>query len=162
LQPTLFTIARAGHGRLSTMARPSGGDWLDEEFRALASTGVTVVVSLLTDEEAAELELLYEADAARAAGIEFYRLPTPDREVPERSAALAIAGMLVHQLSEGASVAVHCRHGIGRSSTLAAAVMVLEGADPEDVWARISAARGLPVPDTTGQRAFIATLTPNS
>jgi protein-tyrosine phosphatase len=158
MHPTLFTIARAGQGFLSTMARPRGGDWLGDEFRGLATAGVTVVVSLLTDKEAAELDLLPEADAAQAAGIEFYRLPTPDREVPDRSAVLAIGGMLVHQLSEGASVVVHCRHGIGRSSTLAAAVMVLEGADPEDVWARIAAARGLPVPDTSSQRAFIATL----
>jgi protein-tyrosine phosphatase len=161
MQPTLFTIGRPGHGRLSTMTRPRGGDWLEDEFRGLATSGVTVIVSLLTDAEAAELDLLSEAEAARAAGIEFYRLPTLDREVPERSAVLAIAGMLVHQLSEGASVAVHCRYGIGRSSTLAAAVLVLEGADPEDAWARISAARGLAVPDTPGQRAFIATLTPN-
>jgi protein-tyrosine phosphatase len=160
MQPTLFAIERASHGRLSTMTRPRGGDWLTGEFRRLAATGVTVVVSLLTDAEAAELNLLHEADAARRAGIEFYRLPTPDREVPDRSAALAIAGMLVHQLSEGASVAVHCRYGIGRSSTLAAAVMVLEGTDPEDAWARISAARGFPVPDTSSQRAFVATLTP--
>jgi protein-tyrosine phosphatase len=160
MQPTLFTIARAGRGRLSTMTRPRGGDWLLEELSALATTGVTVVVSLLTDAEAAELDLLDEAGAAEAAGIEFYRLPTPDREVPERSALLAIAGMLVHQLSEGASVAVHCRYGIGRSSTLAAAIMVLEGADPEDAWARISIARGLPVPDTSSQRAFVTTLRP--
>jgi protein-tyrosine phosphatase len=161
MQPTLFTIARAGRGRLSTMTRPRGGDLLHEEFSGLAATGVTVVVSLLTDAEAAELDLLAEADAAQAVGIEFYRLPTPDREVPERSAVLAIGGMLVHQLSEGASVAVHCRYGIGRSSTLAAAVMVLEGLDPEDAWAQISVARGLPVPDTSSQRAFVATLTPS-
>lgn len=159
MQPTLFAIERTGYGRLSTMARPRGGDWLHHEFRALARTGVTIVVSLLTDAEAAELNLLSEADAARAAGIEFYRLPTPDREVPDRSAVLAIAGMLVHQLAEDASVAVHCRFGIGRSSTLAAAVMVLEGTDPEDAWARISAARGMSVPDTSSQRDFIATLT---
>lgn len=161
MQSTLFTIARAGNGRLATMTRPRGGDWLEDEFRRLAMTGVTVVVSLLTDAEAAELDLRYEANGARAAGIEFYRLPTPDRDVPERSAVLAIAGMLVQQLSEGASVAVHCRYGIGRSSTLAAAVMVLEGTDPEDAWARISAARGLAVPDTASQRAFIGTLVPN-
>jgi protein-tyrosine phosphatase len=161
MQPTLFTIARAGLGRLSTMTRPRGGDWLNDEFRALATAGVTVVVSLLTDAEAAELDLVDEANAAQAAGIEFYRLPTPDREVPDRSAVLAIAGMLVHQLSEGASVAVHCRYGIGRSSTLAAAVMVLEGADAEDAWARISVARGLTVPDTSNQRAFVETLAPN-
>lgn len=58
---------------------------------------------------------------------------------------LAIARLLVQRLDDGASVAVHCRRGIGRSSTLAAAVLVLEGTAPANAWDRISAARGLPV-----------------
>lgn len=159
MRPALFTISRAGRGRLSTVARPRGGDWLSDEFGDLATAGVNVVVSLLSDAEAAELDLRHEADAAEAAGIEFHRLPTPDRQVPDRDATLALGRLLVQRLDAGASVAVHCRQGIGRSSTLAAAVLVLEGADAADTWNRVSAARGLPVPDTNEQRDFINTLT---
>jgi len=43
----------AGH----TMPRPRGGDWLDGEIQSLAKAGVNVVVSLLTADEIAELEL---------------------------------------------------------------------------------------------------------
>jgi protein-tyrosine phosphatase len=158
MRPALFTITRTGRGHLSTMARPRGGDWLPEEFEDLAAAGVTVVVSLLTDAEAAELDLAAEASAAQAAGIVFRRLPTPDRHAPDRTAALDLGRVLHQQLSNGAHVAVHCRHGIGRSATLAAVILVLEGAGPEDAWDRISAARGLPVPDTSAQRAFLTAL----
>jgi protein-tyrosine phosphatase len=160
MEPTLFTISRTGRGRLATMTRPRGGDWLTDELRDLAAAGVNVLVSLLSRAEVAELDLGAEADAARAAGIEFHWLPTPDRQVPDRAAVLALGRVPTQKLSDGQSVAVHCRHGIGRSSTLAAVVLVLEGVDPAAAWARISAARGIPVPDTGDQRAFIYTLTP--
>jgi hypothetical protein len=64
VRPSLYTIARVGTGRLSTMAKPRGGDWLDDEMRALAGAGVTALVSLLTEEEARELDLVREAEAA--------------------------------------------------------------------------------------------------
>lgn len=155
MRPTLYTISRSGAGKLSTMARPRGGDWLFDEFRDLALAGVSVVVSLLTDAEAAELRLEREGDAAVAAGIQFVRLPTPDRSPPDPAAATTVARELAEQLRGGASVAVHCRHGIGRSSTLAAAILVAEGLEPADAWTRIAAARGMPVPDTDAQREFI-------
>jgi protein-tyrosine phosphatase len=116
------------------------------------------MVSLLSDAETTELDLIHEADAAQAAGIEFHRLPTPDRQVPDRGATLTLGRLLLQRLNDGASVAVHCRYGIGRSSTLAAAVLVLEGTAAADAWDRVSEARGLPVPDTAEQREFINTL----
>jgi protein-tyrosine phosphatase len=119
MRPALFTIARPGRRRLSTVARPRGGDWLIDEFGDLATSGVNVVVSLLSDAEVAELDLRHEADAAQAVGIEFHRLPTSDRQVPDHDATLALGRLLVRRLEAGASVAVHCRQGIGRSSTLA-------------------------------------------
>ena len=160
MEPTLFTIGRTGRGRLATMTRPRGGDWLADELRDLAGAGVDVLVSLLSGAEVAELDLGTEADAAQAAGIEFHWLPTPDRQVPDRAAVVALGRVLAQKLSDGQSIAVHCRHGIGRSSTLAAVVLVLEGVDPVAAWVAVSAARGIPVPDTRDQREFIYTLTP--
>jgi protein-tyrosine phosphatase len=160
MRPELFTIERVGPGQLATMAHPRGGDWLPGETSALAISGVTILVSLLTDAENAELGLSGEAEAAQAAGLAFYRLPTPDRHVPERSALLALAAGLRAQLNQGAGVVIHCRHGVGRSSTLAAAVLVLDGWTPGHAWERITVARGLPVPDTGAQREFISTLKP--
>jgi protein-tyrosine phosphatase len=160
MRPELFTIQRTGPGSLSTMAGPRGGAWLDREISGLAAAGVSVLVSLLTDDEMAELELSAEAEAARASGLEFYRLPTEDRQVPDLEAGLALARTLSAHLQRGAGVAVHCRFGIGRSSTVAAMVLVLEGMDPEQALARISAARGVPVPDTGPQREAVLSLWP--
>jgi protein-tyrosine phosphatase len=158
MRPELFTILRAGPGVLSTMARPSGGEWLEAEMNGLAAAGVTAVVSLLTDAEMAELELSGEAEAARASGLTFYRLPTQDRHAPDLEAGRALAVTLQELLAEGANVAIHCRFGIGRSSTLAAMVLVLEGTPPERAWTMISAARGRTVPDSPAQRETILAL----
>ena len=64
MQPQLFTIERNGPGRLATMARPRGGEWLGEEMAGLAAAGVTVLVSLLTDTEMTSLGLTGEDAAA--------------------------------------------------------------------------------------------------
>jgi predicted protein tyrosine phosphatase len=155
MQPPLFTIERDGPGRLSTMARPRGGSWLASEVDAMAMHGVNVLVSLLSDAEVAKLALEEEQRVAEAAGMTFFRLPTPDRQVPEPAAALALAETLKSRLGQGDSIVVHCYEGIGRSSTVAAVVLVLEGLDPAAAVDRISAARGLQVPDTAAQREFI-------
>jgi len=160
MQSELFTIRRTGPGVLSTMARPHGGQWLEPGMNGLAEAGVGVLVSLLSEAEMDELELTSEADAARASGIVFYHLPTPDRTVPDHAAGLELAETLKTLLAQGAGVAIHCRYGIGRSSTLAAMVLVLEGTEPEQAWALISAARGTTVPDTIAQREAIANLRP--
>lgn len=160
MRPELFTIRRAGPGALSTMARPHGGQWLQPVMSGLAEAGVSVLVSLLTEFEMAELELAGEPEAAEAAGMAFYHLPTPDRTVPDRAASLELAEMLRMLLARGAGVAIHCRYGIGRSSTLAAMVLVLEGAAPQQAWELISAARGVTVPDTVAQREAIASMRP--
>jgi protein-tyrosine phosphatase len=137
------------------MARPSGGDELDDAMAALAAAGVRVLASLLTDEEMAADGLAQEGHAAAGAGLEFLRLPTPDGGVPDRAGALTMAGILHSRLAGGAGVVVHCAAGIGRSSLLAAAVLVLEGAEPAGAWAAITAARGRPVPDNAAQQDFI-------
>ena len=153
-----YPLARSGAGRLSTMARPSGGERLTQELAALAEGGAQVLVSLLTDEESVDLGLAGEADAARAAGLELLRMPVPDLTVPDVEETLALALALAGRLAGGADVVVHCRAGIGRSSLLAAAVLVCEGVEVEEAWRLVEDARGVPVPDTAEQRAFLSEL----
>lgn len=154
-QPELFTIDRGGSGALSTMARPRGGEALADDLAALSAVGVSVVVSLLTDEENDALALADEARLARQAGLDLVRLPTPDFGVPDATEARAVASLVRDRLDSGAHVVIHCRGGIGRSSTFAAVVLALEGQTVEDAWAQISAARGMPVPETDAQRDFV-------
>ena len=154
----LYTVRRSGPGRLSTMARPRGGDWLADELAALRRRGVDVVVCALTDPELAELELTGEAQAAQAAGLAFVRVPIPDRGVPERQAVRPVLDALAAELAAGRHVVVHCRYGIGRASLLAGALLVGEGWDPEQAWAELSRVRGYAVPDTDQQHTWLAAL----
>ena len=117
-----------------------------------------MLVSLLSNADTSELGLSAESEAAQAAGLIFYQLPTPDRHVPHPAASLALVARLGEHLTQGASIAVHCGNGIGRASTLAAIVLVQEGTDPRQAWKLISGARGLTVPDTDAQHDFILKL----
>jgi len=158
VRPTLYTVHRDGPGRLSIMARPRGGDWLDDELRALRHSGVDVLVCALPDAERRELGLAGEAAAATRAGLGFVAIPIPDRSVPDLNAALPQLRELVRRLGAGAHVVTHCRFGIGRAPLLAAAVLVLEGVNADEAWRRLTRARGQRVPDTDEQRRWIATL----
>lgn len=153
--PELYTIDRPGPGRLSTMTRPDGFGALDEALAALRAAGVDVLVSLLAKHEAEEEGLAYEAERAKAHGLTFYRLPTQDHHAPDRDATAVLAKTLHGHLARGDSAVVHCWAGIGRSSTVAAATLLLEGYEPGAAWRLISAARGHEVPDQQSQRDLI-------
>ena len=158
MRPSLYEIERERPGSLSTMAHPQGGARLQDEIRGLATTGVTTLVSLLTQGEEMELGLRGESAAAAAWGIGYLALPTPDRAIPQLAPLLDPATELCARLEAGQHVVAHCWQGIGRSSLLAGAVLVREGVDPAEAWKRIARARGIAVPDTDEQRQFLLTL----
>lgn len=64
------------------MPRPHGGDWLEDEIRSLRSQGVDVLVSLLTPDEMAALDLTDVAGTCHLLGIQFLSFPIDDRSVP--------------------------------------------------------------------------------
>jgi protein-tyrosine phosphatase len=157
MRATMFTVASPGPGSLSTMARPRGGDWLEDEMASLREAGTDVLVSMLTTSELRELDLAEEASTAEAAGMRFIGLPTPDRGTPDLVPFRALVTELVAELGAGRHVVVHCRMGIGRSSVVAAAVLMARGMLARDAWAAVSDTRGLEVPDTLEQRRWVET-----
>lgn len=157
--PDLFPVRGPWPGQLSVMTRPRGGDWLTDEAAGWRRCGISTVVSLLEPEEAAALELGAEGEAARAGGIRFLNLPIPDRGLPPSdSAAIELLQIIVSALESGESVAVHCRQGIGRSPMIVAGALILSGVAPADAMNRVSAARGLAVPETAAQAAWLRAL----
>jgi len=142
-------------GRLSTGGKPDGAA-LVVELASLAEQGVTVLVSALPDDEVAEAGLSSEGAAAQALGLRFLALPIVDLGVPSAATLSRAADELTALVQAGEHVHIHCWAGIGRSSLLAAAVLVRLGRRPEEAWAAVSAARGLPVPDTEEQRRLLA------
>ena len=147
--------------QLATAARPHGGNRLEDEIRAIHREGVDVLVSLLTDEENQELELTQEGALCRAQGMEFRSFAIPDRETPEsKEKFLRFIESLGKEADAGLRIVLHCRAGIGRSSLVAAALMVRAGFTADDAFDRISKARGHRVPDTGEQIDWIKHLGP--
>lgn len=155
-QPPLYWITRAGPGRLATLSCPRGSE-LKKEIAQLRQQGVDVLVSLLTDAEVHDLCLQEEAAACQSLDIEFLRFPIPDGMVPASiPQTRAFARELKQKLNAGRTMAIHCRGGIGRSSLIAACVLVLEAIPSEVAFDRISMARGWEVPETEEQREWVA------
>jgi protein-tyrosine phosphatase len=143
-------------GKLAVASRPRGGDWLEDEIANWRRAGVDTVLSLLTPEEEQTLDLSREAGAVKTRGMDFISLPIPDRQVPGSETEVAAALERVNaRLSAGKNVVVHCRQGVGRSGLVAACLLVTKGLDPRAAVERVSAARGVPVPETKEQRQWI-------
>jgi protein-tyrosine phosphatase len=149
----IFWISNAWEFGLAIMPRPRGGDWLLDEVRDWQEAGINIVVSCLEPHETEELDLLGEAAACARLGIEFITLPLPDVQVPpSEERVIEMVRRLNQDLSAGRRVAIHCRMGIGRSSVVAACVLMSRGLASNEAFELISRARGLTVPDTQAQK----------
>lgn len=161
MRAEVYWIPGPWPGRLGILPRPRGGDWLADEVRAWRASGLDVVTSLLTPEEAAELDLQDEAVVSREAGLEFQAFPIPDYGVPPSRTGMAdLVSRLEKALESGKNVGVHCRQGIGRSSMVAASLLVAAGETANEAFLHIERARGRPVPDTVEQREWVLGMAP--
>ncbi|MGH9800596.1 MAG: protein-tyrosine phosphatase family protein [Blastocatellia bacterium] len=146
-------------GKLAIVPRPRGGDWLEDEARAWREAGLDVIVSLLEENEAADLGLEIEGEQSRAAGLEFISFPIVDRSVPaSSSAAITLLEELLRLLVAGKNVGIHCRQGIGRSALVAAGVLVIDGYSANAAFQMVGDARGIPVPETEQQSNWVISL----
>jgi protein-tyrosine phosphatase len=156
---TSYQIEGTWPGELAIVPRPRGGDWLEDEIRALKNEQFDVLVSLLTRDELDEFDLATEAALTRAQGLQFCEFPIADLGIPKSiAAARELIDKLRGGLEAGKKIAIHCRQGIGRSGLIAAGVLVASGVDPETAFRQVSAARGLSVPETLEQRAWVLEL----
>ena len=159
MRTTLYWIEGPWTGHIAISPRPRGADWLEDEVRAWRQAGIDVVVSLLTPEEVAELDLSKEEAWCQAHGIAFSSFPIADRGVPiSRRGSVELVRKLEKALTTGKRIAVHCRQGIGRSSVMAACLLIVSGEEPETAIQHISAARGCPVPETAEQWEWVRAL----
>jgi len=143
-------------GKLAISSRPRGGDWLEEEVRSWQSRGFEVIVSLLTDDEIADLNLEDEAKFCKDHGLQYLAFPIVDRSIPSsQKAALNFIKKLHHDLAEGKNVLIHCRQGIGRSALMAICLLVMAGEEPEAAIQRVSVARGILAPETAEQKKWV-------
>jgi protein-tyrosine phosphatase len=159
MKPDLFWVPGHWRGKLAIAARPRGGDWLEDEVAGWHRAGLDIVVSLLDEKEAAELDLADERDVAESNDVHFVSFPIPDRGVPASVPdALSLLRDTVEALEEAKNVAVHCRQSIGRAGLIAAAVLLTSGIGVEKAIEVVSAARGLSIPETAAQLRWLRRL----
>jgi protein-tyrosine phosphatase len=151
----LYPIPAPAPGRFAIMPRPRGAGRLSASLGALRSAGFDVLVCLLPRWERWMFGLAREPVAAAEAGLDFRELPIRDHGVPDRDRAGPLLDALAADLRAGRHVVVHCRGGIGRSSVVAAALLVRLGIPVDEAWATIATARGRRVPETAAQRRWV-------
>jgi protein-tyrosine phosphatase len=152
----IYWITGSGPLHLAIMPRPEGGSEMHQDIRNLQIESVDILVSLLTAEEVEELDLTEEPHVCAAHGIEYRSFPIADHSVPiSYLAVLDFASRLAQELKAGKAIAIHCYAGIGRSSLMAACVLVLNGKSPIEAFNQIREVRGCHVPETAAQFAWV-------
>ena len=156
MKPNIYSIPGPWAGKLAILGRPRGGDWLADEVEGWRDAGVQMVVSLLSEDEELELGLRDEKRLVEANSLSFISFPINDYDVPSSETAVRqLVSEVEELLDQGQSVGIHCRAGVGRSSVVAACLLVNHGEDAEISFQRISRARGVAVPDTVAQREWV-------
>ena len=154
-----FWISGAPLGRLATSPQPVPHEWLRDELAAWKDQGVDIVVSLLGDGETLINGLADEAALCRDLGLEFHRFPITDHGLPDSEDAFAALIERLHaQRQRNRAIVVHCFAGIGRSTLVAAALLVRVGLTLAEALELISEARGITVPDTSAQHRWLEAL----
>ncbi|WP_424170148.1 hypothetical protein [Terracidiphilus sp.] len=141
---------------LAIVLRPRGEDWLEDELRRLKQNGIDTIVSMIEPQEAASLGLAEEAEKARGAGLQFVSFPIPDRNLPPNMAEFReFVSNLAERLKSSEHIGIHCRASIGRATIAGACTLIHLGWRPQAALMAIEKARGVPVPDTFEQTAWI-------
>lgn len=155
-EPSLHWVDGIAPHRLALSARPRGGEWLADEVAHWHAAGVRCVLSLLEPHEVRELELVAQRALCAGHGIACRSFPIPDHGTPSsRREVSALVDELHADLMQGTSLLIHCRAGIGRTGLVAGCLLHRLGVPFEDIFHRLSRARGVAVPDTAEQADWV-------
>lgn len=154
----IYPIDGPWPGRLSLCGRPRAGTFLEDDIRNLKHSGHDILVSALTPQERDRLGLQGVAEACARQGLEFVNFPIGNLMVPRLEETVEVLYGWSRALAAGRGIAIHCWATVGRSPTLAAALLVLAGHEPGDAWSHVESRRGREVPDTHEQRRWVERL----
>jgi hypothetical protein len=138
-------------GRIGMTIAPGkkiNGKWdrdLDTDLACLRDEySCDVLVSLMEDAEYKGLQIDGLFERAPAYGIAVVRFPIRDVHPPRKGEMpqfCELVGLILDAARAGRTVVIHCRGGLGRTGTVAAACLVALGHAPAKAIARVRAAR---------------------
>ena len=153
----IYRIDSIGTGYFAISAHPASNGDPALRIAEIAASGIQQVISLLEPGEAQTLGLQRERELVSAQSMDFVSFPISDMGQPASTEAFTdLSRRLYQQIHAGSHALIHCRAGVGRSGLLAAAVLMHEGRDAQQAFARVARMRGMPVPETTGQGTWLA------
>ncbi len=134
-----------GGGRLIFTPCPGTRDTrVDEALDTLQAAGADALITLMPSAELARNGATQLPQLCAARGLEWIHLPVADEQVPLADFDSAWAGARVRiaeLLSNGRSLAIHCKGGSGRTGLIAARILIERGVPRQDAIAAVQALR---------------------
>lgn len=156
MRPEIYNVVGIGSGFIAIMAKPVSGEYIEDEFSAIAKEDINQIVSLLEPAEEYSVGLRREKELTEANGMSFRSFPIQDRGLPDSLVNFASFINEIHnEILFGKNTVVHCRAGIGRAGLVVASVLVRSGFTPDTAFHLVSEKRGVTVPDTEEQRQWV-------
>jgi ADP-ribosylglycohydrolase len=122
----------------------SGHHWrdLDSDAAGLRAQGVDVLLLHVEDKELRRCQVTEIADVLPAHGVELWRVPIVDLEIPRDGRAYRAAiAELVARVRAGTSIAIACRGGLDRTGMTAGCVLREAGVPADEAIDRVHRAR---------------------
>lgn len=154
----IFPIPDLFDGRVAISPCPKGGEDLDNEIHFLQQQGYRLVVSMLSVEEQEVHRLMQEGKVCSEYAIQYLNFPIYGEVSDNDEQTLAFVKQVktqINELVETDKVLFHCRGGVGRSSMIIALVIANEQLSIDEVFAKITLARGEKAPESDTQRQWV-------
>ncbi len=161
----IYPINDLFNGRIALSPCPLGNEKLADEIQLLQQQNYKLVISMLTVEEQVKHGLTAEFEQCAIHGISYLNYPIKDEIADNDKKTLEFVKKAIaeiQQLANHEKILFHCRGGVGRSSMMIALVMASFGYDVNEIFTKITHARGEQAPETKNQLQWVKKLASNT
>lgn len=133
-------LTLSGNSLLFTPCPGTKGASVAESLQQLQQAGASAVVTLTPATELAKLNIVGLAEQCQALGLQWFHCPIADDCAPAADFTAAwqqAAPQLQQLLDQQQKIAIHCKGGSGRTSLVAAQLLVERGIDKAEIMATI-------------------------
>lgn len=135
---------RIGDGEVGLCRAPGRHGAFNSDLRAVLKWNPDIVVTLLEDNELAQIGAEELPAMLAREGIDWTHIPIVDFGVPDPAGEgewAKVAPDLLSRLENGHKILIHCMGGCGRTGMIALRLMLVSGENVDTALARLRAAR---------------------